>query len=120
MEDETIGIVVKIIAMILMFCIIGIFGSIPLRLYVQIFFRKPSLISFFRKSFKANPRVLSYSKAFSGGLFLAVGLVHLLPEVKLYKKKLLYLFLKHRQTKILQNILKSNKEKQMKIKNFFC
>jgi glycopeptide antibiotics resistance protein len=36
-----------------------------------------------RKSFKANPRILSYSKAFSGGLFLSVGLIHLLPEVKI-------------------------------------
>ena len=41
----------------------------------------PRVSSFlFRKSFKENPRLMSYSKAFSGGLFLCVGLLHLLPE----------------------------------------
>lgn len=38
-------------------------------------------IFYLRQGFKANPRCLSYSKAFSGGLFLAVGVIHLLPEV---------------------------------------
>ncbi|KAL4436171.1 hypothetical protein ABPG74_018155 [Tetrahymena malaccensis] len=41
-----------------------IMGSIPLR----------------SKSFKENPMVMSLSSAFSGGLFLAVGLIHLLPD----------------------------------------
>lgn len=41
-----------------------IFGSIPLRL----------------KAFKESKFVLSMAGAFSGGLFLAVGIIHLLPE----------------------------------------
>lgn len=32
------------------------------------------------KSFKSNPKVLALSSAFAGGLFLSVGLLHLLPE----------------------------------------
>jgi len=47
-----------------MFLIIVITGNIPIHV----------------KSFKENPRLMSYSKAFSGGLFLCVGLLHLLPE----------------------------------------
>jgi zinc transporter 1/2/3 len=56
--------VIKIFAMIVMFLLIIVVGSLPIRI----------------KSFKSNPLVLSMTKAFSGGLFLAVGLVHLLPE----------------------------------------
>lgn len=41
-----------------------IFGSIPLRV----------------KAFKENKLVLALANAFSGGLFLAVGIIHLLPE----------------------------------------
>ena len=56
--------VIKIFSMIIMFLLIIIVGSLPIRI----------------KSFKTNPLLLSMTKAFSGGLFLAVGLVHLLPE----------------------------------------
>lgn len=56
--------ILKVIAMVVMFLLIMITGSIPLR----------------SKSFKSNPKVLSLSSAFAGGLFLAVGLLHLLPE----------------------------------------
>lgn len=50
--------------MIVMFLMIMITGNIPLR----------------SESFKSNPKVLALSSAFAGGLFLAVGLLHLLPE----------------------------------------
>ena len=33
-----------------------------------------------RKAFKTNPMLMSYSKAFSGGLFISVGIIHLLYE----------------------------------------
>lgn len=50
--------------MVIMFAMIMITGNIPLR----------------SKSFKSYPVVLSLSSAFSGGLFLAVGVLHLMPE----------------------------------------
>lgn len=50
--------------MLFMFLEILFFGSLPLRL----------------KAFKENKLVLSLSGAFSGGLFLGIGLIHLLPE----------------------------------------
>ena len=55
---------IKILAMIIMFMMIMIVGSLPIRI----------------KSFKTNPLLLSLTRAFSGGLFLGVGLIHLLPE----------------------------------------
>lgn len=55
---------IKLIAMIVMFALIMITGNIPLR----------------SQSFKSNPKVLALSSAFAGGLFLAVGILHLLPE----------------------------------------
>jgi len=55
---------VKLPAMIIMFLITLGFGSIPLR----------------SKAFKENKMVLALANAFSGGLFLAVGILHLLPE----------------------------------------
>ncbi|EAS07205.1 metal cation transporter, ZIP family protein (macronuclear) [Tetrahymena thermophila SB210] len=55
---------VKIASMTTMLLLTLIMGSIPLR----------------SKSFKENQMVLSLSSAFSGGLFLAVGLLHLLPD----------------------------------------
>ncbi|KAL4501594.1 hypothetical protein ABPG72_018645 [Tetrahymena utriculariae] len=56
--------IIKLLAMIIMFSLIMITGNIPLR----------------SKSFKSNPKVLALSSAFAGGLFLAVGILHLLPE----------------------------------------
>ena len=47
-----------------MFLEVVIFGLIPLRV----------------EAFKENKLVLALSDGFSGGLFLAVGLIHLLPE----------------------------------------
>lgn len=55
---------IKVFAMIVMFLMIMIVGSLPLRM----------------KQFKTNPLLLSLTRAFSGGLFLGVGLIHLLPE----------------------------------------
>ena len=55
---------IKIPVMIVMFFEVVIFGSIPLRL----------------AAFKENKLVLALSGAFSGGLFLSIGLIHLLPE----------------------------------------
>ena len=56
--------IIKLLTMLIMFIMIMITGNLPLRL----------------KSFKSNQMVLSLSSAFSGGLFLAVGVIHLLPE----------------------------------------
>jgi zinc transporter 1/2/3 len=56
--------IIKLSTMIIMFLMVLITGNLPLRL----------------KSFKSNPLVLSLTSAFSGGLFLAVGVIHLLPE----------------------------------------
>ncbi len=50
--------------MIIMFLMIVIIGSIPLR----------------SKEFKENGKLLALSAAFSGGLFLSVGILHILPE----------------------------------------
>ena len=50
--------------MVTMFILIIIMGSIPLRL----------------KAFKENKLVIALAASFSGGLFLSVGLLHLLPE----------------------------------------
>ena len=62
--SEVILEVTKIVTMVIMFLLIAIVGSIPLRV----------------KAFKSNKVVLSFSAAFSGGLFLSVGVLHLLPE----------------------------------------
>ena len=55
---------IKIPVMIIMFLEIMIFGSLPIRL----------------KAFKENKLLLSLAAGFSGGLFLAIGVIHLLPE----------------------------------------
>lgn len=47
-----------------MFAMTMFFGMLPLKL----------------KAFKENKLVLALSNGFSGGLFLAVGILHLLPE----------------------------------------
>lgn len=56
--------VIKVPVMIFMFLELLFFGTLPLRM----------------KAFKENKFVLSISGAFSGGLFLGIGLIHLLPE----------------------------------------
>ena len=64
--DDKWVVLVKILAMIIMFLLILIVGTLPIR----------------AKNFRSNPRLLSYASAFSGGLFLAVGLIHLIPEAQ--------------------------------------
>ena len=64
-ESNTTGLVlIKILCMIVMFILIIVMGSLPLRM----------------RAFKSNKVVLAFAAAFSGGLFLSVGLYHLLPE----------------------------------------
>jgi len=54
---------VKLISMIVMFLMVYYFGSYPIKTHTLI-----------------NADLLSYTAAFSGGLFLSVGLIHMLPE----------------------------------------
>jgi len=55
---------IKVSAMISMFVLTLITSSIPLR----------------SRAFKENQKVMALSSGFSGGLFLSVGLIHLIPE----------------------------------------
>jgi zinc transporter 1/2/3 len=57
-------ITIKILGGILLFICMVVFGLLPI----------------FNKSFKTNSRLLSFCNCFCGGLFLAIGLVHILPE----------------------------------------
>ncbi|KAL4505219.1 hypothetical protein ABPG72_016286 [Tetrahymena utriculariae] len=57
-------IIVKSIAMVVMFLIIVFTGRLPLR----------------AKTFRENKKVLSIFSAFSGGLFISIGLIHIIPE----------------------------------------
>ncbi|KAL4462640.1 hypothetical protein ABPG74_000470 [Tetrahymena malaccensis] len=61
MNDSTL---VKSLAILFMYIIVLITGSIPLRI----------------KSFKENQKFLSIASAFSGGLFISIGLIHILPD----------------------------------------
>jgi hypothetical protein len=78
---DTLATVLKIIAIILSFLLMAVCGNIPI----------------YSKSFRNSPRIMSYAQAFSGfhsllvlifwyflykigGLFLALGLTHILPE----------------------------------------
>lgn len=54
----------KLFCMLAMFVMIQVTGNIPL---------KPH-------GFSSNPKLMSLSSAFSGGLFLAVGIIHLMPD----------------------------------------
>ncbi|KAM3141595.1 hypothetical protein pb186bvf_006200 [Paramecium bursaria] len=66
---------IKIGCMITMFLVIIISGNIPIR----------------HKAFKENQQLLSLTAGFSGGLFLSVGMIHLLPESILFIQKYLQL-----------------------------
>lgn len=55
---------IKVVSMIVMFLMIIVMGNIPLR----------------SAAFKGNQLLLELTGAFSGGLFLSVGIIHLLPE----------------------------------------
>ena len=54
----------KIIGAVLILVIVLIFGILPLKI----------------PDFKTNKKLLSISNAFSGGLFIALGIIHILPE----------------------------------------
>lgn len=59
--------------MITFFCLILVVGSIPIRLKAF----KSNKVYIFLKFIQ---RLLAFTAAFSGGLFLSVGIIHLLPE----------------------------------------
>ncbi|KAL4505216.1 hypothetical protein ABPG72_016283 [Tetrahymena utriculariae] len=61
MNDNTL---VKSLSILFMYIIVLITGSIPLRI----------------KSFKENQKFLSIASTFSGGLFISIGLIHILPD----------------------------------------
>ena len=63
-KDQSIGFYVKISSIFLVELITVTFGFIPLCV----------------TGLKSNAKFLSYSNAFSGGLFMGIGLFHLLPE----------------------------------------
>lgn len=59
---------------------IRLFGAIALWLVALIF----GLLPLKTKAFRTNKMLLAISNSFAGGLFLAIGLVHLLPEAQEY------------------------------------
>ncbi|CAD8074773.1 unnamed protein product [Paramecium primaurelia] len=63
-DNDTIIIFVKSASMLMLFLIILFTGNLPYK----------------SKTFRENKPLLSISQAFSGGLFLSVALLHLLPE----------------------------------------
>lgn len=56
--------IVQLISALLFLAISLIFGILPLKI----------------PSFRSNPKLMSYSNCFAGGLFLAIGIIHILPE----------------------------------------
>ena len=57
---------------------IRLFGAIALWLVAMIF----GLLPLKTKAFRTNKMLIAISNSFAGGLFLAVGLIHLLPEAQ--------------------------------------
>ena len=55
---------IKIVGGLLLWLSMVIFGILPL----------------FYKKFRSSPRLLSFCNCFSGGLFVSIGLIHILPE----------------------------------------
>ncbi len=64
MDPYFIMALIRIFCMIFMFFLIIVTGLIPIKV----------------NSFHSNEKLMSLSSAFSGGLFLSVALIHLLPE----------------------------------------
>ncbi|EGR32461.1 zip zinc transporter family protein, putative [Ichthyophthirius multifiliis] len=60
--------IIKLISIFIMFIMIFITGNIPLRL----------------KSYKENTRLISILSAFTGGLFLSIGIFYLIPESQVF------------------------------------
>jgi len=64
-DGQTTGLVVlKVVFMVLVFAIAVVFGVLPVKV----------------KACKESPRFLGIANAFSGGLFLSIALIHILPE----------------------------------------
>ena len=63
--------------MIIMFFLVVVFGSLPLRMKA---FKESKLILWIFINTNIKFTVLALAGGFSGGLFLSVGLLHLLPE----------------------------------------
>ena len=72
--DKISLIVIKVTSMVSFFLMILIVGSLPLRLKA---FKENKVIILENIFFKT---LLSLTAAFSGGLFISVGMIHLLPE----------------------------------------
>ena len=56
--------------------ILWIIGGVSIWLVTIIFGIFPLIYNKFRSS----PKIISYSNCFAGGLFLAIGIIHILPE----------------------------------------
>ena len=63
-EDDSSNLAVKIVSIFVFLGMAMAFGLMP----------------YYIKKFRTNPKFLSISNAFSGGLFLGIGLFHVLPE----------------------------------------
>jgi len=63
-KDQTLNTVVRIIGIVVILLMAFGFGCIP----------------FFSSSFRASVKLMGLSQAFSAGLFVAIALIHLLPE----------------------------------------
>lgn len=64
--------IVQLVSGILFLVISLFFGILPLKI----------------PSFRTNPKLLSYSNCFAAGLFLAIGIIHILPEaVEAFEEK---------------------------------
>ena len=63
-SEETSNLILKIVSIFVLLIMAFSFGVLP----------------YFIKSFKNSPRLLGTANGFSGGLFLGIGLFHILPE----------------------------------------
>jgi len=66
MSSSTTLAFIKVASSIINFSLIMITGNLPIR----------------SKAFKSSKKLISFANAFSGGLFLGIGILHLLPEAQ--------------------------------------
>ncbi len=66
MSESLLLIILKILALLIIWLMTIVFGLLPVKV----------------PSFKQNTLLLSLSNCFAGGLFLAIGLTHMLPEAR--------------------------------------
>ena len=64
-EEKQLMLILKIVFIFVIFAISLVFGILPAKV----------------KKCGRNPKFMSIANAFSGGLFLAIALVHILPDV---------------------------------------